>query len=827
MLQKALCIVYNDTERAMHEAGQRTTRMAQERSLWYILAYHLFREYPPELLHYRFEVTGMQPQFCIETTLGQPLITLCLDSSTAATMLAQALKKDTITQPYPLCAGERSLLFRVEPLEDGAKRFVPVVNTAADNEPPSYHTLLPTLVFGPYVFIPSTRCLVRLDYESVKLLAAHWHQGRVVAAQELSSFLQDNATALSLIVPRDVAEGQNFSLFADPAPVCPPNYKRLVDLPLIDRFESTTIIVNSLDKGWFEGSISFGVGAGTASLAQLLRARKHDQRFVATNAGLVDMQAPLVRALLLDARVGGSSDTIRSRRSVLLRLNKMGFTSPQIKGGTEDVAALRTLLEERPVQPLAPLRGLLSTLRTYQQAGVQWLLFLYDNGLGGLLCDDMGLGKTHQVLGLIIALKEQRGASEPVLIVCPTTVMYHWRTLIERFAPGLRTTLFYGTERTMDPQQLDVVLTSYGVLRNDSCQLNATAWGVVIFDEAQQLKNSATKVSRAAKEVGAGLKLCLTGTPIENALSDLKNLFDIVLPGYLGSDEEFESQFVIPIQSLGDKIVRQMLHTLIDPFMLRRLKETVLDELPEKIEDSYSCRLSAEQEQLYNEAVNTRGATLLAQISEDGADIPYLHVFALLNYLKRICDHPAVVLEQPEEYERYESGKWELFKELLTESLDSGRKVVVFTQYLAMIDIVALYLRSVGVDFVALSGSTRDRGGLVDRFNTQPQCRVFICSLLAGGVGIDLTAASVVIHYDRWWNAAREDQATDRVHRMGQKSSVQVFKLVTEGTLEEKIAATIARKKELARDVLKEDSPDSLKAFSRKELLELLQFGTR
>jgi SNF2 family DNA or RNA helicase len=439
----------------------------------------------------------------------------------------------------------------------------------------------------------------------------------------------------------------------------------------------------------------------------------------------------------------------------------------------------------------------------------------------------MGLGKTHQVLGLIIALREQRGATEPVLIVCPTTVMYHWRALIERFAPGVRTTLFYGTERSLDPQAVDVVLTSYGVLRNDSSQLNATAWGVVVFDEAQQLKNSATKVSKAAKALGAGLKLCLSGTPIENALSDLKNLFDIVLPGYLGSDEEFENQFVIPIQSLGDKRVQQTLRTLIDPFMLRRLKEAVLDELPEKIEDSYSCRLSAEQERLYNEAVNTRGATLLAQLSSDGADIPYLHVFALLNYLKRICDHPAVVLEQPGEYEHYESGKWELFKELLTESLDSGRKVVVFTQYLAMIDIIELYLRSVGVDFVSLSGSSRDRGTLVERFNTQPQCRVFVCSLLAGGVGIDLTAASVVIHYDRWWNAAREDQATDRVHRMGQKSSVQVFKLVTEGTLEEKIAATIDRKKELARDVLKEDSPDTLKAFSRKELLELLQFGVR
>ena len=260
------------------------------------------------------------------------------------------------------------------------------------------------------------------------------------------------------------------------------------------------------------------------------------------------------------------------------------------------------------------------------------------------------------------------------------------------------------------------------------------------------------------------------------------------------------------------------------PFVLRRLKSAVLDELPEKIEDLRTCALSDDQVSLYRDAISGKGAELARRIEESPDEpVPYIHVFALLNLLKQICDHPALALNQLDRADAYTSGKWELFKEILEEALGSGQKVVVFTQYLGMIELMRRHLESAGVGHAILTGATTDRGGVVDRFNRDPGCRVFLGSLKAGGTGIDLVGGSVVIHYDRWWNAAREDQATDRVYRLGQKRAVQVFKLVTEGTLEEKISALIDRKRRMMESVVQEDDPKLAKIFTRDELLEMLR----
>jgi SNF2 family DNA or RNA helicase len=258
--------------------------------------------------------------------------------------------------------------------------------------------------------------------------------------------------------------------------------------------------------------------------------------------------------------------------------------------------------------------------------------------------------------------------------------------------------------------------------------------------------------------------------------------------------------------------------------VLRRLKSSVLDELPEKIEDLRTCALSDDQAELYREAVAGRGAELARQV-EAAADghLPYLHIFAVLNLLKKICDHPALALGDLGRAGELASGKWDLYREILQECLDSGQKVVVFTQFLGMIELMERHLAGLGVDFVKLTGASVKRGEIVDRFNLDPDCKVFLGSLKAGGAGIDLVAGSVVIHYDRWWNAAKEDQATDRVYRFGQKRAVQVFKLVTEGTLEEKIAAIIERKRQVMASVLQEDSPELAKIFSRDELLDMLR----
>lgn len=321
--------------------------------------------------------------------------------------------------------------------------------------------------------------------------------------------------------------------------------------------------------------------------------------------------------------------------------------------------------------------------------------------------------------------------------------------------------------------------------------------------------------------VDAHCKIVMTGTPIENSIADIKSLFDLVLPGYLGSDNDFQERFIQPIESSKVPHVRERLTRLLSPFLLRRLKESVISELPEKTEEISEYPLSDEQASMYHEVLTSRGKEVIVTLKDDEKPIPYIHIFTVLNLLKEICCHPALLLKKTESYASHSSAKWDLFVELLNESLSSGRKVVVFTQFLGMVEILKAYLKAINCNHVVLTGASKKRGAIIDSFNNDPVCKVIVCSLKAAGVGIDLTAASVVIHYDRWWNASREDQATDRVHRIGQKNPVLVFKLVTTSTPEEKIHALILAKKDLSDTVVGVDEPDRLKAFDRQELLSL------
>ncbi|UCF85329.1 MAG: DEAD/DEAH box helicase, partial [Desulfobacteraceae bacterium] len=367
-----------------------------------------------------------------------------------------------------------------------------------------------------------------------------------------------------------------------------------------------------------------------------------------------------------------------------------------------------------------------------------------------------------------------------------------------------------------------VLLTSYGILRRDVDRLKDISFSLAVFDEIQNLKNPETLSYEAAIQINADMKLGLTGTPIENSLSELKALLDLTVPGYLGTDEEFETRFITPIQQNPHSSGKDDLSRVISPFTLRRLKKTVLNELPDKIEDIRTCNLSEDQVKFYRDAIESRAKGLIRGLREQNKPVPYMHIFALLNLLKQICNHPSLINGKDENYEQYQSGKWELFKELIAEILGSGQKVVVYSQFLGMIKIMEQFLKEEGVGFVTLTGASRNRGNIISRFNNDPDCRVYVGSLKAGGTGVDLVAGSVVIHYDHWWNAAREDQATDRVHRIRQKRGVHVFKLVTEGTLEEKISAIIERKRDLMDSIVKEDDPGLLKTFTREQLIELL-----
>jgi SNF2 family DNA or RNA helicase len=576
--------------------------------------------------------------------------------------------------------------------------------------------------------------------------------------------------------------------------------------------------------------VKYGFGNSLLSLHEILQAKKEGQRYIATAEGWVDCQSSGLEGITDPStinRLDSKKDRIKFSRMDLLRLKATATSPLRIIGKGEKAAFLQKLMDARPSSPLPALRGMTSTLRPYQRIGVEWILFLHENGLGGLLCDDMGLGKTHQIMAFMVFLKEHRRVKRPFLVVCPTTVLSHWDNKIREHAPALKTEFYYGGQRDLQSiiKGNHVLLTSYGILRRDIEELKQVRFSLAVFDEIQHIKNSQTLAHQAAREIDTSMKIGLTGTPIENALVELKALMDQMVPGYLGTDEYFLRRYVESDPSgVGGALSprKEELSRLIGPFVLRRLKKTVLKELPQKIEDVRTCRLSEDQVRLYRDAIASRGKGLREELAKEGEPVPYMHIFALLNLLKQICDHPLLLNGKADGHEHYESGKWELFKELLAESLDSGQKVVIYSQYLGMIKIIEQYLRKLSTGFVTLTGANRNRGAIVSRFNDDPDCRVYVGSLKAGGMGIDLVAASVVIHYDRWWNAAKEDQATDRVHRIGQRRGVQVFKLVTEGTLEEKISAIIEKKKKLMESVVREDDPGLLKTFSREELIEML-----
>lgn len=570
----------------------------------------------------------------------------------------------------------------------------------------------------------------------------------------------------------------------------------------------------------------YGLGNQRIDLAELLLARADGRDYIAGRQWLQ------LRGTALDWFHGlgadrvcpganGQKDLIRLRRHELLALTgqirEVGIEIRE-KGPAQRVTRLVRSDDWLTSDDMPPLPD---HLRDYQGHGTAWLYHLQQNHLGGILADDMGLGKTHQALTLLQLLCSGSETGHH-LVVCPTTVLYHWLDKRNMFFNDLAMSLYYGTGRNLETAlEQKVVLTSYGVLRRDIEQLRAVSFDLVLFDEIQNLKNIKTDVHQAALRLNSRATIGLTGTPVENSLAELKGLFDVCLPG-LFNGKSFHRQFV----RNDSPASRQTLKTLIKPFILRRTRNQVLAELPEVIEDIRVCRLSDDQVGLYRQVVDS--ATPLVDDLLDGRDEGrhYIGVLAIITRLKQVCDHPCLLLEGSRDRDMYESGKWDLLLELLEECLAGDKKVVVFSQFTRMLDILESYLDARGVEYAALRGhlSPGARQQAIKRFNTDKSCMVCCASLLASGVGIDLTAAQVVVHYDRWWNPAREEQATARVHRMGQKHVVQVIKLVTLGTLEEKIHTLIEGKKALARDILSEDDASVLKRLSREDLAGLIRW---
>lgn len=578
-----------------------------------------------------------------------------------------------------------------------------------------------------------------------------------------------------------------------------------------------------LKKQW-NMNLVYASEYGEVSVKNLWEAIRQKHLFVKTAAGLIFLEDARF-SWLREVSKGHFSegDVIKLSSLEWIRLSVLEtIETPKSEESVrflEEMSLLQT-------SEMFTLEGLKSNLRPYQEMGVRWLWFLYSYGLSGLLCDEMGLGKTHQAMALLAAcMNVKHRETKKFLVVCPTSVIYHWEELLRKFLPAAKVLVFYGIQRSLKGfcDDAEILLTSYGTLRSERDPLSEIGFEVAIFDELHIAKNAYSQTHKALRGIQARMKLGLTGTPIENRLLELHSLFDVILPTYLPSESHYKELFVIPIEKNQDKEKKKLLTKLIHPFTLRRKKEEVLQDLPEKTEEVSYVDLSDEQRKMYKEICEKNKEEIFKELDEDKKALPYMHIFALFSLLKQVCNHPALVNKDIENYEQYQSGKWDLFVELLHEARESGQKLVVFSQYLKMLDIIELYLKKNQIGYAQIRGSTKNRREEMIRFREDPSCEVFIGSLQAAGVGIDLVSASVVIHYDRWWNPAKENQATDRVHRIGQNRGVQVFKLVSKDTIEEHIHHIIEKKLMLLQDIVGYDDQDQIKHLDRAELINILK----
>jgi SNF2 family DNA or RNA helicase len=463
-----------------------------------------------------------------------------------------------------------------------------------------------------------------------------------------------------------------------------------------------------------------------------------------------------------------------------------------------------------------------ATLRPYQKDGVNWVERLRMMYLNGILADDMGLGKTLQAIVAIAQYRmKKKGLS---LIVCPTSLLYNWKEEFAKFDPQLKVLVVDGIpsarKRLMENMpKYDVIITSYTLLQKDVEQYKSHTFGYVVLDEAQHIKNRGTRNAKSVKLIQAEHRLILSGTPIENSLDELWSLFDFLMPGFLSSYDRFVEKY-IRVSGAEQTKNLEYLRKKVAPFILRRMKADVLDDLPPVSEIVYHCQLTDVQQELYRSYAESARNELVKLVERDGFDRVQIHVLATLTRLKQICCHPAIFAK--EKAEAGDSAKYEMLMELLQTLIEGKHKTVIFSQYTKMLQLMREDFESRGIRFAYLDGSSKNRLEIVKQFNEDETLPVFLVSLKAGGTGLNIVGADTVIHYDMWWNPAVENQATDRVHRLGQKKNVSAYKLITLGTIEEKIAEMQKRKKGLVKKVVSCDD-EAIAKLTWEDVLELLR----
>lgn len=575
-------------------------------------------------------------------------------------------------------------------------------------------------------------------------------------------------------------------------------------------------------------------------LRESIEAMKRGDRFYRTKKVYLDLEDPgIVNFLNLLDDLGleniKDNEVYIDKSKVLYIQEKLkDRTLSFIKGGNVLQEIVGKLLNKEFKRKLVP-KALNAELRPYQKEGFKWINEITDLGFGGVLADDMGLGKTLQIIAFLLSQKKSKS-----IVVVPTSVIYNWMDEFEKFAPSIRIGLVHGSKSKRDKvlrdfkrglgikieeenlkeksyEKYDVLLTTYGTLKNDEKAYENLSFDYCIIDEAQNIKNPSAQATLSVKNIKSRCNIALTGTPIENNLMELWSIFDFVMPGYLFTKDRFRERFILDESNLSE------LKYLITPFILRRLKEEVLSELPEKLEKKYLVEMKGKQKQLYSFYVNAIKNQLNENKSSEKSGRDKINLFAYLTKLREICLDPSIVVPD------YKGGssKLTVVREIVKDASESGKKILLFSQFTSVLQKIEEDFKKEDISYLYLDGGTsaKDRVERVKKFNDDSNIKVFLISLKAGGVGLNLTSASVVIHFDPWWNPAVEDQATDRAHRFGQENKVEVIKLVAKDTIEEKIVLMQEDKRELIQSLMDGKTMDGkgLKRLTEEEISKLFE----
>jgi len=637
-----------------------------------------------------------------------------------------------------------------------------------------------------------------------------------------SNFIHNEESASLALKGTDVLKNNWFFLFVDAmkdmkTPVF--GFEALKNFRFNTAKPQTKIFISS-NTDWFDAKVDIVFGDQKVTVAEVKRALANKQQFVQLNDGTLGiLPEEWLKKYSLLFRVGeGKTDSLKLSRYHLSVVDELYETRDEEELVVQLEEKYQNLREFNKIKEIEPSYALKMVLRPYQVAGYQWLNYLRDIRWGGILADDMGLGKTVQALSFMEYYKNDTGRLK-ALVVCPTTLIYNWENEIKKFTPKLTYRIHHGGSRTRIKEELtdhDVTITTYGTLRSDIKLLMSVEFDYVVLDESQAIKNPGSKVTKAACLLNAKNRLCMSGTPLQNNTFDIFAQMNFLNPGMLGTMEFFRQEFAIPIDKFGEQDRKDHLKKILYPFILRRTKEQVAKDLPEKQEMILFCEMEDEQRNIYDAYRNDFRNQILGTIETQGIQKSQLTILQGLMKLRQICDSPAILNEQ-EKFENHSIKLDELAREI-TENI-GNHKALIFSQFLGMLALIKAKLEELGVKYEYFDGSTSapDREKAIQSFQKDDEVRVFLISLKAGGVGLNLTAADYVYIVDPWWNPAVEQQAIDRTHRIGQTKNIFAYRMICKDTIEDKILQLQEKKRALAKDIISDDA-SFVKALTREDV---------